>query len=59
MLDVENQIPLHEGMIEVLFQEGDNFVTAGDDGFIKWWNIAKIDTAEAEEGLDFAIAPVK
>lgn len=59
MLDVEKQTPLHEGMIEVLFQEGENFVTAGDDGFIKWWNIAQIDAAEAEEGLDFQIAPVK
>ena len=40
MLSVENQTPLHNGMIEVLFQEGENFVTAGEDGYIKWWNIS-------------------
>jgi hypothetical protein len=46
-------------MIEVLFQEGENFVTAGKDGWIKWWNVTEVDSAEAEEGLDFAIKPVK
>lgn len=59
MLDIENLTPLHKGMIEVLFQEDDNFVTSGDDGWIKWWNIAEVDTAEAEEGVDFEIKPVK
>jgi len=46
-------------MIEVLLQDEDYYVTAGADGFIKWWRISDIDQAEAEEGLDFAISPTK
>jgi len=59
MLDAENKTPLHKGMIEVLLQDEDYYVTAGADGFIKWWRISDIDQAEAEEGLDFAISPTK
>lgn len=55
MLDAENKVPLHKGMIEVLIQDDDYYVTAGADGFIKWWRISEIDQAEAEEGLDFSI----
>lgn len=59
MLDVEKQIPLHNGFIEVMLQDGDYYVTAAHDGWIKWWRISDIDNAEAEEGLDFAIQPVR
>lgn len=59
MLDVENKTPLHKGMIEVLLQDDDFYVTAGADGYIKWWRISEIDQAEAEEGLAFAISPTK
>lgn len=59
MLDEEAKTPLHKGMIEVLLQDDDCFVSAGADGYIKWWKINEVDSAEAEEGLDVAIAPVK
>jgi len=38
-----------------LLQDGDYYVTAAHDGYIKWWRISDIDGAEAEEGLDYAI----
>mmetsp|Transcript_35625 Transcript_35625/g.54476 ORF Transcript_35625/g.54476 Transcript_35625/m.54476 type:complete len:238 (+) Transcript_35625:896-1609(+) len=59
MLDCDNQVPLHKGMIEVLLQDGEHYVTAGADGYIKWWRISDIDSAEAEEGLDCNISAVR
>ena len=34
-------------------------ITAGGDGFIKWWRFADIDNAEADEILEVAISPVR
>jgi hypothetical protein len=51
VLDVENNTPLHKGMIEVMLQDEDYYVTAGADGYIKWWRISDIDQAEADEGI--------
>jgi hypothetical protein len=59
MLDVENKTPLHNGMIEVLIMDGEHYISAGADGYIKWWLISEIDAAEADEGLNVAIAPVR
>jgi len=59
ILDVEKQTMLHKGMIEVILQEDEYFITAGADGYIKWWKMNDIDGAEAEEGIDFAICPTK
>jgi hypothetical protein len=59
LLDVEEQTPLHAGPIEVLLQTDKHFISAGGDGWIKWWDKDYIDAAEAEEGLDFIIEPVK
>jgi len=59
MLDAEKKIPLHAGMVEVIIQDEEYFLSAGADGYIKWWRMAEIDVAEAEEGLDFSIVPVK
>ena len=59
VLDVENQTMLHQGMIEVILQDGEYFVTAGVDGYIKWWKVIDVDSAEADEGLDVALVPTK
>jgi len=59
MLNVEEQTPCHQGMIEVIVQDGDYFLTAGADGYVKWWKVAEIDQAEAEEGTDVALKPLR
>lgn len=59
MLDDVTKKPLHDGMIEVILQEEENFITAGTDGWIKWWRVSEVDAAEADEGVDFPIRPVK
>lgn len=59
VLDEESKRPLHEGMIEVILFEDDQFISAGHDGAIKWWSLAEIDAAEADEVLEVAIQPTK
>jgi len=59
MLDVEKQVSLHQGMVEVIIQDDQYFVSAGADGYIKWWKMNDIDSAEADEGVDVAIVPTK
>ena len=55
VLDQESKMPLHNGMIEVILFEEDHFISAGHDGQIKWWSLAEIDNAEADEVLEVAI----
>ena len=37
---------------------GDYFITAGGDGFIKWWKFIDIENAEADEVPEVVIQPV-
>ena len=42
--------PCHDGMVEMLWQHGDDFiVSAGLDGYLRFWDYAKLDVAEPEE----------
>ena len=59
VLDQELKTPLHDGMIEVILFENDEFITAAHDGYIKWWSLVEIDNAEADEELEVAIQPIK
>lgn len=59
VLDQEAKTPLHNGMIEVILFENDQFITAAHDGYIKWWSLMEIDNAEADEVLEVAITPQK
>ena len=45
----------HEGQIDVVFLKNEHFITAGNDGFIRWWDFNAIDLAEPEEGLDYIL----
>lgn len=44
--------PLHTGPIEVVYLDGDHFITAGGDGYIKWWRYHDIDNAEMDERVE-------
>ena len=59
VLDAKDKKPLHNGTIEVVQLDEDMFITAGGDGYIKWWRFADIDNAEADETLEVQILPVK
>ena len=62
VLDQSLKTPLHHGMIEVVYLDPEHheyFITAGGDGYIKWWKFHDIDNAEADEILEVVIAPYK
>lgn len=59
VLDRNEKTPLHKGVIETILFENDHFITSGTDGYIRWWPLADIDQAEADEQPEVAIAPVK
>ena len=59
VLEVESKKPLHDGIIEVILFENEQFITAGTDGAIKWWSLAEIDAAEGDEAAEVAITPTK
>lgn len=57
--DGHNKKPLHNGAIEVILFENEEFITAGTDGYIKWWSLSRIDNAEADEVAEVVIEPLK
>jgi cilia- and flagella-associated protein 44 len=59
VLDEYKKTPLHNGFVEVVMFDGEHFITAGGDGYIKWWRFVDVDNAEADEHLEVAIAPVR
>lgn len=59
VLDRELKTPLHTGGIETIMLDGEYVISAGSDGWIKWWNLAEIDAAEADEIAEVAIQPIK
>ena len=59
VLEKETKAPVHKGMIEVILYEDKHFITAGADGYIKWWPLADIDGAEGDDCQEVAIRPTK
>ena len=59
VLHKQDKTPLHEGTIEIVRLIGNQFLSAGTDGFLKWWDLKTIDDAECDEILEVAIAPIK
>ena len=58
-MDGDKKIPLHNGPIEVILFENGEFITAGHDGYIKWWSLQQIDNAEADEIAEVIIQPLR
>jgi WD40 repeat protein len=58
VLEVEPKKPLHDGYIEFVCIDGQHIITAGADGFIKYWDLSIIDQAEADEIMEVAIEPL-
>ena len=56
----ENLEPLHKGFLEIVILEDEEFITAGEDGYIKFWNFQEIDSAEfSDEKMEVAIHPTR
>lgn len=58
VLDIEKKTPLHNGHIEFVTIEGDKVITAGADGYIKYWDLHTIDQAEGDEVIEVALEPL-
>ncbi len=59
VLSREDKTPLHKGGIETIFLIDESIVSCGTDGWIKWWSLAEIDAAEADEIAEIGIAPTR
>jgi WD40 repeat protein len=51
--------PLHNGPINVVINSKGHIITAGADGYIRWWLGEPINNAEPDETIDFIVEPVK
>jgi len=50
----------HDGMIEMLWQHGEQIVSAGIDGFLRFWDYSSLDNAEPEDDEPHChVEPVK
>ncbi len=47
----------HQGAINVIFKRENDIVTAGADGYIRFWDAATIDNAESDDFGNFYLAP--
>jgi len=47
----------HKGAINVIFKKENDIVTAGEDGYIRFWDSSLIDNAEADDRGCFYITP--
>ena len=54
--DKELGLDCHQSGINVIFKKDGDIVTAGEDGYIKFWEMAKIENAE---GDDFGVLYIK
>jgi cilia- and flagella-associated protein 44 len=55
-VDKENS-PCHKGSIECILIDGDEIMSTGTDGFIRWWDINEIMQADPEEGYYSPVSP--
>lgn len=49
----------HEGSIEALMYEDECFISAGSDGYLRWWSFQSVDMAEPNETVDVPIECVR
>ena len=56
-IQLEGKVPLHKGMIEVVLVQEKFLITAGGDGYIKWWDLDVIENGEADETFNFFMKP--
>lgn len=55
-VDSENS-PCHKGAIENILIDGDEIMSSGTDGYIRWWDINDIMQAEPQEGFCCIVTP--
>jgi WD40 repeat protein len=51
--------PCHVGGVEALLFEDDCFISAGNDGYLRWWTFQSVDMAEPNETVDVPIECIR
>ena len=59
VISIDENTNCHENAIEVIMLEGDQIVTSGDDGYIKFWDFNILDNAEGDDRMNYYLSPVK
>lgn len=65
VVSTDEETPCHKGAIEAIFldvlggEEKQYIVTAGADGFIKFWDFEEIDQAEGDDHGNYYIKPTR
>lgn len=59
VLTLKDGSPCHGGAVETVLLLKDTFLTAGTDGYLKWWDLNQVDLAEPEEGFEVPIECTK
>lgn len=59
VLGISEEQPCHAGVINTVIKIGDSLVSAGKDGFVKYWDFRTIDDIEANDDLSAFISPTR
>lgn len=65
VVSIDEETACHKGAIEAIFletlgdQEKQYVVTAGSDGFIKFWDFEELDQAEGDDRSNYYLKPSK
>ena len=58
-LFISNEESCHQGCIDYMSWEGENIITGGSDGTIKWWSSSEIENAEIDDFSKSFVKPTK
>lgn len=56
-VEKEQNTKCHQGNINVIFRKDGDIVSAGQDGYIKFWDCLAIDNAEGDDFGNFYLKP--
>lgn len=59
VLGVSEQVPCHKGLINTVCKLGSSIISAGADGYVRYWDFKTIDDIEANDDLSGYISPTK
>ena len=59
VLGVSEQEPCHKGLINTVCKLGNSIISAGADGYVRYWDFKIIDDIEANDDLSGYISPTK
>jgi hypothetical protein len=57
VVSIDKDTPCHKGLINYIKLVKSKLVTAGSDGFIKFWDGQAINTGESDEHFNYYIQP--